>query len=109
MKEGPGNIYLTPLCCAGRWHYKSWLIRNGETAGAVDHNEYGVHCDSIEESGIHFDKQSLRDRRVNFLLITQIIMPTRPKNVAERIARTDFFLPQNTYVRNIRMTVDEIR
>jgi hypothetical protein len=85
------------------------LIRNGETTGAVDHNEYRVHCDSIEESGIHLDEQSLRDRRVNSLLVTQIIMPTRPKNVAKRIARTIFFLPENAYVRNIRMTVDEIR
>ena len=31
---------------------------------------------------------------------------TRPKNAIERRASTGFFLPENAYVRNIRMTED---
>lgn len=42
--------------------------------------------------------------RVNCLLITQIITPARAKKVIKRAARTLFFLPENAYVRNIRMT-----
>ncbi len=86
------------------YYTESRLIRNGETAGAFEQNEQEGHCDSIEESGIHLDKQGLRDRRVNCLLITQIITPKRPKKVIERAARTFVFLPENAYVRNIRMT-----
>jgi hypothetical protein len=64
------------------------------------------HYDSIEGSGMYLDRQGLQDRRVNFLLITQIITPTRPKKVSERMARTTFLLPENAYVRNTRMTED---
>lgn len=33
-----------------------------------------------------------------------MITPTRPKKAIERMARTAFFLPENAYVRNIRIT-----
>lgn len=62
----------------------------------------------MEESVIQLDKHGLWDRQVNVLLVTQIITPTRPKNVIERMARTSFFLPENAYVRNIRMTRTQV-
>lgn len=62
----------------------------------------------MEESGIRFDKKGLRDKQVNVLLVTQIITPTRPRKAIERTARTSFFLPENAYVRNIRMTREQM-
>ena len=55
-------------------------------------------------SEIRLDEYCLRDRRVNSLLITQTITPKRPKNVIKRMARILIFLPENAYVRSIRMT-----
>ena len=55
----------------------------------------GLTTISSRSQEIHFYKWSVRDRRVNFLPITQIVMPTRPKKVTERIPRTTFFLPEN--------------
>src|SRR6266581_95247 len=105
---GEGRLcYTDPRCCTGRIYYSdSRWIRNTETAGAFDHNEQGGHCNPIEKSGIHLDKQGLRDGRIIFLHVTQIITPTRPNKVIERTARTFFFLPENAYVRIIRMTED---
>ena len=85
---------------------QSRLIRNGETAAAFDNEEHERHCDFVEESGIHLGEQNLRDRRDICWLVTQIMTPTRPKKAIERTARTVFFLPENAYVRNIRMTED---
>ena len=108
MIEGRGKRYFTdPFCRAGRRYYKHWPIRNGKTGTAIGHKENRSHCDSIEVSVIRIDKQDPRDRRVSFVLITQMIMPTRLKNVTARTARTIFFLPENAYVRHIRMTEDE--
>jgi len=97
---GKGHPHYTAFL----YYTESRLIRNGETAGAFEQNEQEGHCDSIEESGIHFDKQGLRDIHVNCLLITQVMTPKRPKKVIERAARIFFFLPENAYVRNIKMT-----
>ena len=112
MKVGQGKFYFTDsVCCAeSRRYYTNWLIRHGETGTTVGHKENGGHCDSIisiEELVISLDKQNTQDRQVNFLLTTQMIMPTRPKNVTERTARTTFFLPENAYVRSIRITGDK--
>ena len=109
MKESPWKLYFVILVYADRRHYTSWLIRNCETAGAVDHKENRDHCGSIEELVIHLDKQGVHNRRVNSLLITQIIVPTRPRNEIKSIARIFFCLPENACVRSMRMTVDQIR
>ena len=68
-------------------------------------NKYDTAIQS-ERQETRLDKRSLRDRRVNFWLVTQIITPARPKKAMERMARTAFFLPENAYVRNIRITED---
>ena len=108
MIEGRGQRYFTdPFYCADRRDYKHWPIRNGKTGTVIGHKENRRHCDSIEVSVMRLDKQDPRDRQLSFVLITQIIMPTRPKNVTVRTARTNFFFPENAYVRNIRMTEDE--
>ena len=107
MIEGRGNRYFAdPFCCAGRRCYKHWPVRNGKTGTAIGHKENRCHYDSIEELVISLEKQDPRNRQISFVLITQMIMPTRPKNVTARTARTIFFLPENAYVRNIRMTED---
>ena len=60
--------------------------------------------DSTKELGIHLSEQFFRDKRNISLVDTQIMTPTRPKNAIERSASTGFFLPENAYVRNTRMT-----
>ena len=108
MKKGRVFRYGTDaLWDAGGLYYMSWLIRNGETATAIDRKENGVHCDPIEESVKRLDKQDLWDRQVSFVITTQMVMLTRTKNVAERTARIILFFPQNAYVRHIRMTEGE--
>jgi hypothetical protein len=46
--------------------------------------------------------------RAKCSLITQIVAPTRVRRVIERAARTVLFLPENAYVRNIRITEDMV-
>ena len=101
------RYFSDALCGAGRLYYMSWLVRNGITATAINRKEKGAYCDPIEESVKRLDKQDLGDRRVSFVLITQMAMPTRTRNVAERTARIILFFPENAYVRKIRMTEGE--
>lgn len=82
------------------------LIRSGETARTFLDNEQARHYNTIEESGKHLAEQSLWDRRVNCVLITQIATPTILRKKIERPARIGRLLPVNAYVRNIKMPKD---
>ncbi len=64
--------------------------------------------DTVKCQHTLMDKRSIKDRRDSRVPNPQIVTTAIPKKEMERMERTHFFLPVNTYVRSARMTEDDI-